>query len=193
MEKFMNNPRLEFYETDVTFGPRLKVICDAHDLPFKDGTLDGVVVQAVLEHVADPARAVEEARRVLRPGGLVYAETPFLQPAHATPYDFQRYTFVGHRRIFRQFDEIEFGAVGGPAQALAQCYQHCLLSVSSNRAIRAALYLFGRWSAFWLKYLDYYFLRQKHAVHAASGLYFMGSKGERTWSDSEIIERFRGV
>jgi 2-polyprenyl-3-methyl-5-hydroxy-6-metoxy-1,4-benzoquinol methylase len=45
---------------------------------FGDGTCDAVVVQAVLEHVLQPDVVVAEIHRVLRPDGLVYAETPFM-------------------------------------------------------------------------------------------------------------------
>jgi SAM-dependent methyltransferase len=41
----------------------------AEDLPFGDGELDAAVMSLVLCSVPDPARALSEARRVLRPGG----------------------------------------------------------------------------------------------------------------------------
>src|SRR5262249_22662505 len=62
---------------DPSPGSAAVVLCDAHDLPFKDGSVDAVVAQAVLEHVADPVRCTEEIDRVLRPTGLVYSEFPF--------------------------------------------------------------------------------------------------------------------
>jgi SAM-dependent methyltransferase len=99
--------------TDVAFGKHVDCICDAHDLPFADGEYDLVIACAVLEHVADPQRCVAEFHRVLRPDGMVYAVTPFLQPVHMAAYDFTRFTFVGHRRLFRYFDDIESGVMGG--------------------------------------------------------------------------------
>jgi len=48
-------------------------------LPFPDGSFDAVVLKDVLEHVADPVAVVCEARRVLRPGGLVFASSPDAQ------------------------------------------------------------------------------------------------------------------
>ncbi|MPY66816.1 methyltransferase domain-containing protein [Deinococcus sp. SDU3-2] len=41
----------------------------AEQLPFPDASFDAVLLVRVLAHLHDPARAVAEARRVLRPGG----------------------------------------------------------------------------------------------------------------------------
>ena len=52
------------------------VACDAAKLPFEDATFDALWSVTVLEHVPDPQTALEEMRRVLKPGGLL-----FLKPA----------------------------------------------------------------------------------------------------------------
>src|SRR5262249_7180145 len=43
-------------------------------LPFSDGDFDSVLLRHLIEHVADPARAVESATRVLAPGGTLGLE-----------------------------------------------------------------------------------------------------------------------
>lgn len=46
------------------------------NLPFADETFDFVISLAVLEHVQNVHKVVEEAFRVLKPGGYVYFEVP---------------------------------------------------------------------------------------------------------------------
>lgn len=75
------------------------VIASADDLPFEDGTFDCVLCTEVLEHCADPDRAMSEIRRVLKPGGRALVTTPFLVGLHEMPYDFYRYTPSGLREV----------------------------------------------------------------------------------------------
>jgi 2-polyprenyl-3-methyl-5-hydroxy-6-metoxy-1,4-benzoquinol methylase len=42
---------------------------DAENLPFADGSFDGVVSHGVIHHTPDTARCVREMARILRPGG----------------------------------------------------------------------------------------------------------------------------
>jgi SAM-dependent methyltransferase len=51
-------------------GPALQA--DGLRLPVADGSLDLVYIQHVLHHIGDVERALAEARRCLRPGGLLF-------------------------------------------------------------------------------------------------------------------------
>lgn len=53
-----------------------RVIDDAAELPFEDGSFDVVLCVEVLEHLFSPDRAAAEIRRVLRPGGRLVASSP---------------------------------------------------------------------------------------------------------------------
>lgn len=46
-------------------------LAPADDLPFRQGSFDALVANAVLHHLGDPARALGEAHRVLSPGGRI--------------------------------------------------------------------------------------------------------------------------
>jgi len=146
-------PDIEIISSDIAFGPRTQLICDAHDIPFPDNFFDGVVIQAVLEHVIDPQRVVDEIYRVLKPNGIVYAETPFMQQVHEGRYDFMRFTHLGHRRLFRWFKEIQSGPTGGPGMALAWSIRYFLLSFSKNQIMRSFLGGIARVIAFFLEIL----------------------------------------
>src|SRR5262249_462383 len=39
--------------TDVALSKHLSCVCDAHDIPFPDGTFDAVLAESILEHVCD--------------------------------------------------------------------------------------------------------------------------------------------
>ena len=184
---------IEVVESDVSFGKRTNLICDAHDIPFLDETFDGVIIQAVLEHIVDPQKCVAEIHRVLKTGGFVYAETPFMQQVHAGRYDFTRFTHLGHRRLFRRFEEIESGAVCGSGMALAWSYSYFLQSFFESKNLAKAADAFARLTAFWLKYLDYFTIDRAGSFDAASSYYFWGRKSDRFFSDGELIKSYKGL
>ncbi|MEV6924842.1 methyltransferase domain-containing protein [Dactylosporangium sp. NPDC051485] len=49
---------------------------DAHALPLGDASIDRARADRVFQHLADPAQALAELRRVVRPGGLVALADP---------------------------------------------------------------------------------------------------------------------
>jgi SAM-dependent methyltransferase len=71
-------------------------------LPFDDASFDGVVLKDLLEHVADPVAVVAEVRRVLRPGGIVFASSPDAQRWVWDDYTHRRpFTRKAFRLLFR--------------------------------------------------------------------------------------------
>jgi ubiquinone/menaquinone biosynthesis C-methylase UbiE len=57
---------------------------DIHHLPFADATFDGCRTERVLIHSNDPAQALREMVRVIRPGGLVVVVEPDLDSVITT-------------------------------------------------------------------------------------------------------------
>jgi SAM-dependent methyltransferase len=192
-EVLIEDTRLDCVETDVALNQRTQIVCDAHDLPFAGGTFQAVVCQAVLEHVLDPVRVVEEIHRVLEPGGLVYSEVPFMQQVHGGAYDLTRFSLLGHRRLYRFFDEISSGVQGGPGMALGWSTWYLLRSMARTRAGRAVAFRLACLAFFWIKYLDPWLSRSPAAADAASGTFFLGRRREEAVSDEAILASYRGA
>lgn len=92
---------------DLRPGPGVHVVGDAQALGFADASFDTVLCTEMLEHVPEPQRAIDEMRRVLRPGGLLLLTTRFLFPIHDAPHDYFRYTKYGLRHLLRRFEILE--------------------------------------------------------------------------------------
>lgn len=86
-----SHPRLRLHGVDVSrsaiAAARAAVpevdfqLAPAEHLPFADGTMSAVIMLDVLEHLDDPAAALREISRVLRPGGLFHIALPLeVQP-----------------------------------------------------------------------------------------------------------------
>ena len=178
--------------SDVAFGANVTCIADAHDLPFLDMSFDACIAVAVLEHVVDPYRCEQEIRRVLRPGGFVYSETPFMQPVHMGAYDFTRFSYLGHRRLFRHFSEIRSGIAGGPGTSAGLMLRHALISVSDRPAIRKWLRLVGLLASLPLRYIDLMTRSKVGSYDSAAGFYLFGVLVSEPMPDRELLRLFRG-
>lgn len=71
-------------------------------LPFTDNSFDTIVSVACLEHVPRPWYTIKELHRVLKPGGFAIIGIPFLQPFHAWPHDYTRFTSMGMESLLRE-------------------------------------------------------------------------------------------
>lgn len=87
---------------DLLCGETIDVCASAELLPFPDEVFDLVLSQEVLEHVRDPFQAVCEMRRVLKIGGVLYCQVPFVIGYHPGPTDFWRFTKEGVKEIIQK-------------------------------------------------------------------------------------------
>jgi SAM-dependent methyltransferase len=74
----------------------------ADAIPAGAMSFDTILCTAVLEHVEEPALAVAEMHRVLRPGGVLILTAPLFWHVHEAPRDFYRYTAYGLRYLIEK-------------------------------------------------------------------------------------------
>jgi len=92
---------------------RPDVLADVVRVPFSDAYANCIICTEVLEHLPNPIACVDEAYRLLKPGGLLIASVPFLYPVHADPFDYQRFTADGLRYLCRRFTSVHVQSMGG--------------------------------------------------------------------------------
>lgn len=87
-------------QVEITPYDNIDVLAVNQKLPFADASLDLVISMDVLEHVSDPVASAREIARVLKPGGVLFLDLPFLQTEHGYPHHYHGFTRMGVRQLF---------------------------------------------------------------------------------------------
>jgi SAM-dependent methyltransferase len=161
---------------DFILAPGVDIVGDIHNLPIPDGKYDAVFCTGTLEHVRDPTTAVRELHRILKPGGLVHIDVPFIQGYHPDPTDYWRFTLDGLRLLCGQFEPVESGTYIGPTSGVVLVIREWFNSLSSNKIVSNLLLIPAAVVMFPLKYLDYFLIGSQRSHHVASAVYFRGRK-----------------
>lgn len=111
-------PHERYMRLDVDAARAPDIRCDVHELGWQPDYFDTVLLIEVLEHLYDPARAVDRLLAVLKPGGVCIASTPFLYRYHADPHDYFRFTWDSLGRLFGGFRKVEIHHHGGRLQVI---------------------------------------------------------------------------
>lgn len=103
------------------YGTRPDVFADARALPLSEDSVDHALLLDVLEHIPDPDLCIAELSRVLKVGGSLTIQVPFLYPVHDAPLDFHRWTRHGLERAAERngFEVEEAMAIGHPLETAA--------------------------------------------------------------------------
>lgn len=78
-------------------------------LPIRTDSVDTVLCVSVLEHVSEPSILLAEAYRILKPGGWMVLQVPFMWQVHEAPHDYFRYTCFGLQHMLSKagFQQLE--------------------------------------------------------------------------------------
>jgi SAM-dependent methyltransferase len=130
---------------DLVPGPNVDLISTGTlDTPFQTQSLSLIICQEVLEHVSRPDLAIAEFSRILKPGGTLLLQLPFIIGYHPGPKDYWRFSTeayaellgsknwkileknitVGHgsalHRILTEFVAVHFSVFGTPIYRLTK-------------------------------------------------------------------------
>jgi SAM-dependent methyltransferase len=83
----VKSTRPDVLTMDILRFPGIDVVSDAQKMPFQDETFSGVVMLDVLHHIERPLEFLQEAARILKPGGRLAMLEPSMTPVAGWFYD----------------------------------------------------------------------------------------------------------
>ena len=93
--------------SDILHIPGVEVVLDGQRLPFKDGSLRGIVMTNVFHHLPEPRTFLAEAARCVRPGGVITMIEPWV-----TPWSQLVYSKLHHEPFYPSAATWEFPSSG---------------------------------------------------------------------------------
>ena len=100
-----NSKKKDYINCDISADVKPDKIVDLEKkLPFKDNSVDEIILEHVLEHVKDLVGAMRELRRICKNGARIYVRVPFYA-------SWSQFTDPTHVRFFtpRTFDYFQKG------------------------------------------------------------------------------------
>lgn len=165
---------------DIFDDGHIHYVGSVEDIPEEDNFFKIVITQEVLEHVANPTKAVSEIYRVLQTDGLLYCQLPFIIGYHPGPNDYWRFTKEGIVTLVERagftIEKIGISVGGGTGfyrilvEFLAVLFSILLPFLYKPLKAFFALVLFP------LKWFDYVFEFSSQKDRIAGGYYLLARK-----------------
>lgn len=123
--------REPWFDTLDIVGPATYVADITKRIPVDDHTYDTVLCMDVLEHTLNPFAALEEIRRVLKPGGVLLASAPMDFREHGPLPDCWRFTRHGWRVLLKDWVYMPFDVFMSPDRPLMPLHI-CVFAVANH-------------------------------------------------------------
>jgi SAM-dependent methyltransferase len=120
----------QFIGCDMRPGLGVDQIENLEHLSFADASVGSLVMLDVIEHVRDLESCFREARRVLKPEGILVIASVMDFPIHAYPYDYWRFTPKAVEELLKSFGSTIVGSQGDAA------YPHTVFGLAIPNAGR---------------------------------------------------------
>jgi SAM-dependent methyltransferase len=165
---------------DIFKGTNIDYVCNAEKIPIKKNSVDLIITQETFEHISKPKKALKECYRILKTGGRIYFQVPFIIGYHPGPTDFYRFTREGIIAFLSEsgfkvekVDITVAGAVGFYRVAVE------FFAILFSGPISILYILFkGIFSLllYPIKIIDFWFRLSKQRDRIAGGYYAIGKK-----------------
>lgn len=144
----------EYLCIDWQYAENVDICADCYNIPLPDTSVDTILSTQMLEHLVTPERMLQEAYRLLKPGGNLIVTAPMVWGLHEEPVDFYRYTEYGLRYLLEHsgYIDINIQPLEGLFAVLLQMIidEYCAVWLAKNQ--RVAAYFIGALNriALWL-------------------------------------------
>ncbi len=120
-------------------------------LQIEDNQFDTALLSDVLEHIREPQKLINEVFRILKPGGKLILNVPFMYWLHEDPYDYFRFTSYGLVYLLKSsgFEIVKLEEYGGAPEIIADIFAK---NIKKIPLLGKPLALFSQWSC--LKFVN---------------------------------------
>lgn len=121
----------------------IDIFFDGKIIPLDDNSVDFVIMTEVIEHLFEPAEALLEIARVLKPDGKILITAPFCWEEHEIPFDYARYTSYGLTKLLKDasFLPIINIKTGNYIDVIGQLFSTAIYNFFKSNVLRRIVHL----------------------------------------------------